>query len=831
MNVEGLTSLEAQTRLNIFGANSLPGEARQNFLSISFSVVREPMLILLILAGAISFLIADLADAILLGITVFIVLGISIYQRQRTEKAIHALRNLTAPLALVMRDGKRTRISSLEVVPGDILLLQEGDRVPADAHLLSESSLEFDESTLTGESIPITKSHGEPVFTGSLIVRGTGEAEVSRTGVSTELGRIGKSLQEIPYQRTQLQDSIDRLVKGVGALAFVAVITIVVVYGLTRGSWLEGALAAIAAAMALIPEEFPVILTLFMALGAWRMAKTRVIARQPAAIEALGSITVLCVDKTGTLTKNEMQIDEFQIDGTHFVVRDGDLPSEFAEIARMGALATPIHPFDAMDQAFRTSAGMQVLAASLKSVREFPLTKKRLAYIHVWQEGETIFAAAKGAPEHIGDLCGLEEIELKRLLEKVHEAAERGYRIIAVAKGTASRSLLQGEISDQILEEITLEDFTFNFMGLALLHDPIRDGVPDAVAECKSAGIRTIMITGDHPTTAKAIAREIGIADHGRCIVGNALIAMSDVELSDALKECSVFARVSPEEKLLLVKGFQKLGEVVAMTGDGVNDAPALRAAEIGIAMGGRGTDVAREAAHLVITDDNFTSIVAGIKRGRAIFANIQKAMSYVIAIHIPIFGMAIVPIFIADWPIILLPALVAFHEVIIDPACSIVFEVEEPDPRIMKNKPKKAKSGIFQKADIALALSQGFSVFLSVFGVFLYSLHQGFSEEVTRSLTFGSLLFANVLLILSNRSRTLTVWQSITTRRNIAVPWITIGALSLLALLLNLPVLREAFNLGVVRLVDYCVMACSAYLGIAWFEIYKFVRKRKSGL
>lgn len=831
MAATGLTSQEARDRLATSGMNSLPSESRQNFLSISFSVIREPMLILLILAGAISFVIADLADAVLLGITVLIVLGISIYQRQRTEKAIHALRNLTAPLALVTRDGKRMRISSVEVVPGDLLLLQEGDRVPADAILNSDSSLEFDESLLTGESIPITKSKGESIFTGSLIVRGTGAAEVVRTGSMTELGKIGRSLQEIPYQRTHLQGSIDRLVKGVGVLALIAVITIVVAYGLTRGRWLEGALAAIAAAMALIPEEFPVILTLFMALGAWRMAKVRVIARKPAAIEALGSITVLCVDKTGTLTKNEMEIDEFQNDGTHFVVGSGNLPSEFMELARIGALATPVHPFDAMDNAFRTTARMTAIGPSLASIREFPLTKNRLAYIHIWREGEEIFAAAKGAPEHIGELCGLGDKELENLTEKVHQAADRGYRIIAVAKGEALPTVARTVILGDLSAEVEIEDFSFDFLGLALLHDPIRGGVPDAVKECASAGIRTIMITGDHPTTALAIAREISLANHGRCIVGNDLLTMSDVELSKALKECSVFARVSPEEKLLLVKEFQRLGEVVAMTGDGVNDAPALRAADIGIAMGGRGTDVAREAAHLVITDDDFTSIVAGIKRGRAIFANIQKAMSYVIAIHIPIFGMALVPVLVADWPIVLLPALVAFHEVIIDPACSIVFEVEEPDPKIMENRPKPRTSGIFQKSDIALALLQGLGVFLSVFAVFLYSRHQGLSEEVTRSLAFGSLLVANVFLILANRSRTLTIWHAITTRRNRAIPWITIGALALLAILLNLPILREAFNLGVVRPIDYLVMAVAAYLGIIWFEILKLFRERKSGL
>lgn len=820
MTSEGLTAQEAQTLLVRHGPNSLPSEEPKSFLAVVVSVLREPMLLLLIAAGLISFLLAELSDAFLLMFTVVIVLSISIYQQQRTEKALQALKDLTSPLALVLRDGQEVRISSTELVPGDLLLLLEGDRVAADAEIITSSSLEFDESLLTGESVPVTKSSGDRAFSGSLIVRGHGRAIVRATGAMTALGQIGRSLQEIPYQRTHLQESIDRMVKGIGIFAFLTVIAIVTIYGLTRGNWLEGGLAAIAAAMALIPEEFPVIFTLFMALGAWRMARVKVIARQSAAIEALGSVTVLCVDKTGTLTKNVMTVSEVQVD--HRIVDAGGVnqDDQAREIAKIAALAAPITPFDPMDKAFRNLFDMDPVRDGLASIAEFPVIKERLAYVHIWSAQGEVFAAAKGAPEHIGALCGLREDEIETLTSRVHAAGQRGFRVLAVAQGSATHF-------DPLAP--SLDSFEFAFLGLAFLKDPIREGVRDAVRECESAGIRTIMITGDHPTTARSIAAEIGLADHGRVLLGSEIDEMSDSELSLNVTNCQVFARVSPEHKLRLIRALQANGEVVGMTGDGVNDAPALRAAEIGIAMGGRGTDVAREAAHLIITDDDFTSIVAGIKRGRAIFSNIQKAMSYVIAIHIPIFGMALTPVLVADWPLILLPALVAFHEVIIDPASSIAFEVEEVDPDIMKRKPRTPRSGIFSRSDLLIALSQGLSVFVAVFIVFFTSIEQGVSEERIRSLTFTTLVISNVLLILVNRSRSLTLWETLKKRRNGALPWIIGGAISLLILLLNVRPIRDAFDLARLELRDYFALLIVTFVSLSWYEILKIVRRRTS--
>lgn len=815
----GLSSEEARSRLVTLGANTLPSERNTSFFATVFSILREPMLLLLVTAGAISFFLAELVDAILLMATVFIVLGISIYQARRTERALSALRELTAPLALAIRDGKEIRIPSAQIVPGDLLVLLEGDRISADVNLVTESPIEVDESLLTGESIPVAKEIGAPLFTGSLVVRGHGRGVVTKTGVTTELGKIGKSMQEIPFVRTLLQRNIDRLVKMIGVISFIAVLSIFYLYGSSRGNWLEGALAGIAAAMALIPEEFPVIITLFMALGAWRIAKVRVIARQPAVIEALGAVTTLCVDKTGTITRNEMEVSEIHSNDEVFICSDSTPPKSFTETIRIASLALPSRPFDPMDRAFLKLAERLPSKVALNSIQEFPLTRERLAFIHLWQSESEVIAAAKGAPEHILKMCELSNSEIESVEQQVQLSAARGFRVLAIASS---------RLTDK--SQFDLASSKFQFLGIALLKDPVRNGVPEAIKVCAGAGIKTIMITGDHPSTALAIGREIGIDGKERCITGAELNLMDDKALHDCISDFTIFARVSPEHKLRIVRALKSVGEVVAMTGDGVNDAPALRASDIGIAMGARGTDVAREAASLVITDDDYTSIVAGIHRGRAIFANIQKAMSYVIAIHIPIFGMALAPVLRENWPLILLPALIAFHEVIIDPACSIVFEVEEPDPDIMKRRPRPANKVMFGAREVLFSLLQGLTVFIGVFSVFLYSVERGNSEELTRSLTFSTLLISNIFLILANRSRTLTILESIIRRRNIAVPWITLGATGLLLLLLNVPLFQSAFGLSPIGWDSYFLLLAIAYLSVSWMDALKLINRFWSG-
>lgn len=820
MSLAGLTSQEAELRLRDTGPNSLPSESGKSFIGTALAVLREPMLLLLIAAGTINFLLAELVDAILLMVTVVIVLTISILQERRSERAIQALKELTAPLALVLRDGVERRISSAQVVVGDVLILLEGDRVVADAEIFNVSTLAIDESLLTGESTPVEKEVGQLAYAGSLVLRGHARAIVVATGIGTELGKIGKSLQEIPFERSKLQSDIDRIVRVVGTLGLLTVISVVTIYGLSRGNWLEGALAGIAAAMALIPEEFPVILTLFFALGAWRMARVRVIARKSAAIEALGSITVLAVDKTGTLTMNQMEVAKLAIGDRFLDLVNEGLSAEFEELARIGALASPKIAFDPMDRAFQSLAAELVDTSQLESIQEYPVEKHRLGYINIWHLDSLVLAAAKGAPEYIAELCGLTGETLSDLNRQVSVAAQSGYRVIAIAKATAPQT-------DRF--DYPLEDLDFTLLGIALLHDPIRAGVPESVSTCRRAGIRTLMLTGDHPATALSIAREIGLTNPEICITGAEIAAMDESELCEAVRTCSVFARVRPDHKLRLIRALQNNQEVVGMTGDGVNDAPALRAADIGIAMGGRGTDVAREAAALVITDDDFTSIVAGIHRGRAIYSNIQKAMSYVIAVHVPIFGMALIPVFVSDWPLVLLPALVAFHEVIIDPACSIVFEVEEPDPKIMAQPPRQRKQPLFNMIGIRDAFLQGATVLVGVLGTYLFAIYQGYTAELIRSLTFATLLIANLILIMVNRSKTLTIWESAFRRRNRALPWILLFGLSILLALLNVPILRDSFGLASLSARELLLVIVVSYLSVCWSDIVKLLRSNRT--
>lgn len=805
----GLTEAAAKEKLFIQGENLIPSEAPKSFLRQVALILSEPMLILLIAAGTINLLLAETLDALMLMMTVFIVLGISIYQSRRAEHALQALKELSAPTVKVIRDGLEKRISSHQVVVGDLMLLSEGDRVCADARVVQQTALSCDESTLTGESFPIAKFPGDSVLSGTLVTSGHAQVIVTATGINSQLGKIGQSLQEISIEKSRLQRDVDQIVRVVGVLGIFTVLSVVLIYGSTRNNWLEGGLAGIAAAMALIPEEFPVILTLFMAIGAWRMSKAKVIARKPSAIESLGSISVLCVDKTGTITENRMAVKEVIINKESFVVVQSSANPTVQELLNTAALACPLHSYDPMDIAFKS---LKNDSRERESLAEFPVTNERLAYIHAWSISNETVVAAKGAPETIAKLCRMQETENEELMQQVHVAASRGFRVLAIAKSSRGNSAN--------LSEITANEF--EFLGLTLLQDPIREGVKESVQICNAAGIKTVMITGDHPSTALSIGQEIGLNHNAGFLAGADLDKLSDAELNAQIQQVSIFARVRPEHKLRIVRAFQANGMVVGMTGDGVNDAPALRAADIGIAMGGRGTDVAREAASLIITDDNFNSIVKGIERGRVTYSNLQKAMSYVIAIHIPIFGLALLPLFSSAWPLILLPGLVAFHEVIIDPACSVVFEEESADPNIMKEQPRPIKQRIFSRGEILLAAAQGLSVFFSSLVLFLYLMSNSRPEEEIRTMIFGTLMLSNIGLILTNRSRTLTILQTFRQRENPTVKWILSLASLIILLLITVAPLRTIFDLGAILPSDWLLMILSSIVPLVWYEIYK---------
>ncbi len=847
--VTGLSEEEASARLAKEGHNELPFTGRRGILHIALEIVREPMFVLLIAGGVIYLLLGDVREALILLGSIFVIMGITFYQENRTERALEALRDLSSPRALVIRDGVQKRIAGREVARGDIVMLAEGDRVPADGLLLWSINLSADESLLTGESVPVrkvawdgraeTKAMARPggddlpfVYSGTLIVQGQGVAEVQATGLNTELGKIGKALQTVEPEETALHRETGRLVRilAIMGLAFCALVAIL--YGLTRGHWLNGLLAGITLAMSLLPEEFPVVLTIFLALGAWRIAQNQVLTRHMPAVETLGSATVLCVDKTGTLTLNRMSVSRLFAAGAVYAVpaHDGKwrqnanipLPETFHELVEFSILASQQDPFDPTEKALR-QLGEHYLAQTehihrdWTLVREYPLSPQLLALSHVCKspDSETYVIAAKGAPEAITDLCHLDEAQKEELSRQVSSMADDGLRVLGVAKAYFKQSTPLP--SEQ-------HDFNFEFIGLVGLADPVRPLVAEALEECYTAGIRVVMITGDYPGTAKNIARQIGLKPVDAYITGAELDAMDDAELQERIKTVNIFARVVPEQKLRLVNALKANGEIVAMTGDGVNDAPALKSAHIGIAMGERGTDVAREAASLVLLDDDFSSIVQAVKLGRRIYDNIRKAMIYVLAIHVPIAGISLVPLLLG-WPLILYPVQIVFLELIIDPASSIVFEVEPGNPHLMERPPRNPKLPMFGKRTVMLSLLQGASVLLSVLAIYLIASFSGSNQPVVRAMTFTTLIVGNLGLIFINRSQSRLVMTTLR-ERNVALWVITVGVVVGLALVLYVPFLRDLFDFASLNLFELLLCVAAALVSVLWFEVFKVVQK-----
>jgi Ca2+-transporting ATPase len=744
----GLDSAEAAARLARFGPNELPREPPRGAWRILLGVLREPMFLLLALAAGIYLAVGGLGEGLLMvgfaGITILLV----VVQETRSAHALEALQALATPSARVLRDGHEKRISARDVVPGDLIFIADGERIAADAVLRRAENVSVDESLLTGESVAVPKrvvDSDDPaertVYASTLVTTGRGLGVVTRTGSNTEAGKIGVSLASIETEPTLLQKSFGRLVRMFAVLALLASALVAVLYGIIRHDWLQGTLAGVALGMSALPEEFPMVLAVFVALGARRLAKLHVLVRRTAVIEVLGACSTLCVDKTGTLTENRMEVCGLDIAGEARNPTEGDahLPARFAELLECAAAASARTSNDPVDAAVhRLAERWQVRAGNDATlVHEYGLTPERTAVVCVWQSSAERRVAAKGAPETIADLCRLTADQRTRLLEDVERYAARGIRVLAVAVAHHAPLALPAEP----------DGLSLRLSGLVAFADPLRATAREAVRRARAAGIAVSMITGDHPATAMAIAREAGIDCSGRVVTGAEINDADDSTLRRLVGSFRVFARVRPDHKLRLVRALKDNGEVVAMTGDGVNDAPALKAAHIGLAMGGRGTDVAREAASIVLLKDDLSHLVAGIEMGRRIFDNLRKAAIYIAAIHIPICGLALLPL-LTGLPPMLLPMHVVLVEMIIDPICAIAFENEPIEADAMKQPPRRPDELLLGLPQLALAGIQGALVLGAVFGIYLVVIHYGASVDVARTIAFVAFTAANLALI-----------------------------------------------------------------------------------
>lgn len=827
---EGLSDEAVKEQLKIHGYNELPSVKPKSVWRIAWEVFKEPMFLLLVASAVLYILLGDVTKGVILLSTISIIIFITFFQYQKTEKALEALKKLSSPRALVIRNGSEIRVPGRDIVPGDIILLHEGDRVPADATIQETVNLLVDESMLTGESVPVTKhvqSNAEEqaglVYSGTLVVQGKARAVVTATAMQTQFGKIGASLQGIVQDTTRLQAEMKLLIRNLFIIGAVLSIGVVLAFYFTRGNFIQSLLNGLSAAMAILPEEFPVVLTVFLALGAWRLSKINVLTRNPSVIETLGSATVLCTDKTGTITQNKMEVMALY-DGNEAYDKNSfaEKKNELAPLITAAQHASQKKSVDPMEKAIGKIVEDLALENinGYKLLKEYPLSKELFAMTRVLENesDQSVHVAVKGAPEAVFGLCKLTAADTEKYLNVVNQWARQGYRVIAAANASLPSKTMPEKQSG----------FAFTFLGLIGLEDPVRPEVLQAVKECKEAGIKVIMITGDYPATAKSIAAQIGLSAE-KIITGDELKEMKPEEIREQITAATIFARVVPEQKLIIVQALKENGEIVAMTGDGVNDAPALKAANIGIAMGNKGTDVAREAAALVLLDDNFASIVAAIRSGRRIFDNLQKAMAYIIAIHIPIIGLTLLPAFYTSLPLLLMPLHIVFMELIIDPVCSVAFEYEQEEKGIMQRPPRNAEEKFFGRNKLFRSAMRGVLLLVMVVTVYFLSVNKGYSEGEVRAITFSALILGNIFLILAGLSKTRS-FSAVFTERNYPVLIILSLASVMLLVIIAVPYLRHIFSFEFTDYRHFIMPVAGAAAVLLILELVKVFRNWKLG-
>jgi P-type Ca2+ transporter type 2C len=817
----GLTTPRARQLLADVGPNRLvPGDARPSVVVWLLRSFADPMVLLLLVAGATYFVLGDRFDALVVLVAVIPIVAVGLLLEARAERALDRLKQLTAPTATVWRDGYPVVIAAEEIVPGDLVAIREGDVVPADGTLAEATQITLDESALTGESLPDAKDpQGTPnerqVLAGTTVVSGSGTFSVTATGPRTRYGLVGQLVGQVRSPATPLQRMIRRLIWQLAAVAGGFCAAVVGAELLAGHGWAAAIIAGVSLAIAAIPEEFPMVYTLYLSLGAWRLARDHALVRNLASVETLGAATVICTDKTGTLTHG--RLDVVTVATTEGIVSHG-APLAAAERALLEAavLASEPSPFDPLEKAILTYAaarGIDVDALHAGHfVADYPFDPKLKYVAHIWERDGVVRVAAKGSLEGILQRSQVSPAERQRATEVNQQLASDGLRIIAIAAG----SLPDGSV-DRAADESQLR-----FTGLIAFADPLRGGVASALRDCRAAGIRVIMLTGDHPVTAHAVAGDLHLPhdDQRPVATGDDLDAADDATLARLVRDVSIFARIRPEQKHRIVQALRAQGDVVAMTGDGINDAPALREADIGVAMGQRGTDVARESADLVLLDDNFATIVAAVRDGRRIFENLRRAFAYLIAFHAPLLlGALVVPLVGA--PLLLLPVTLIWLELVVHPVASLVFDNDPPPPDLMRRPPRPSGAGLLLLGDLVRPFIQGVSLSAGVLALYVGALARGVAVPEARGVAVTALILGQLVLVLAARSPDRPLWKTSVRGNRALWPVLGVTFLSLLVVL-YVPPVAGTLELAPLPFLDWLAAAFVAALTTLWMEPLK---------
>ena len=825
--ITGLTDKEVSISREKYGSNTFNYKKENSFLDALKSIAKEPMVLLLLVASSIYFITGNWGDGIFLASAIILVGSISLYQDSRSRKALENLKNLTHPKSKVIRNGAIVEINSQDIVVGDYLMVEEGTTISADGTIVHSNDFSVNESVLTGESLSIYKdfsSSDNSIFTGSTVASGLAIAQITAIGNLTKLGKIGKSLEGITEEKTPLELKIFNFVKLMSIWGGAIFLLVWTINYLRSGVILDSLLQALTLAMSILPEEIPVAFTTFMALGAWRLMKMGIVVKQIKTVETLGSATVICTDKTGTITQNKMALAKlFTLQTGQIINADENLETKEKDLVTMAMWASEPIPFDPMEIALHNAYGKISLKderLNYKMVHEYPLGGKPPMMTHLFENSTgDLIVAAKGAPEAIIAVSHLTPSEIEILHETIFNLGNEGYRLLAVAKGIFAGK----EYPEQ------QQDFKFDFKGIVAFYDPPKENISQVLKEFESAGIQVKLVTGDNANTAMAIAKQINFKGYEKCISGDELMQLTDAELQEKVKNINVFSRMFPDAKLRIVNALKKNNEVVAMTGDGVNDGPALKASHIGIAMGKKGTEIAKQAASLILVDDDLSKMVDAIAMGRKIYTNLKKAIQYIISIHIPIILTVFIPLALRwIYPNIFSPSHIIILELIMGPTCSIIFENEPLEKNLMFKKPRPFSTTFFNYKELATSIIQGIFITLGALFVYQYSVAVGFSESITRTMVFMVLVFANIFLTLVNRSFYYSIFTTLK-YKNPLVPLIIGITLTLSLLLLYIPAFTHFLEFESLSINQLGISLLVGGVSVLWYEFVKLVKRSKN--